>query len=114
MGIFSAEAGAIPVAARGVAIQRVLVDGWSAARAAAACGASERQVNRWVAHYRRDGMASLRDTAPADTAPLQWLRRLRLLVAGASPDRSGQAGDPVPFVAPPRAGQQQKGRLRRS
>ena len=45
-----------PTAAqRGQIVQRVLVDGWSAAQAAAAFGVSEWRVVQWVAAYRRHG-----------------------------------------------------------
>lgn len=67
----------IAPARRGQIIQRVLVDGWSAAQAAAAFGVSERRVVRWVAAYRRLGMASLRDGTMAERAAggrLLWLR----------------------------------------
>jgi Homeodomain-like domain len=43
-------------------IQRVLVDGWTSAEAAAAFDVSERQVDIWVAEFRRYGMRSLRRT----------------------------------------------------
>ena len=56
-----------PTAAqRGQIVQRVLVDGWSAAQAAAAFGVSEWRVVQWVAAYRRHGMASLRDETAAE------------------------------------------------
>ena len=53
-------------AQRGQVVQRILVDGWSTQRAAGAFGIDERLVTRWVAAYRRRGMASLRadDRAP--------------------------------------------------
>jgi len=51
----------IPAARRAQIIQRVLVDGWSPARAAEAFELKERWVADWVAAYRRRGMASLRD-----------------------------------------------------
>jgi len=41
-------------------IQRVLVDGWTTAQAAAAFGVPKRLVDSWVADFRRNGMASLR------------------------------------------------------
>jgi len=50
----------IAAAQRGQIVQRVLVDGWSTAQAAATFGLQERRVARWVADYRRDGMASRR------------------------------------------------------
>jgi len=51
---------AITTARRALIVQRVLVDGWSSAEAAAAAGVSERLVNVWVTDYRRHGMTSLR------------------------------------------------------
>ena len=54
---------AITTARRALIIQRVLVDGWSSAEAAAALGVSQRLVDVWVTDYRRHGMASLRRPA---------------------------------------------------
>ena len=51
---------AITTARRALIVQRVLVDGWSSAEAAAAVGVSQRLVDEWVADYRRHGMMSLR------------------------------------------------------
>jgi hypothetical protein len=48
------------VARRALIVQCVLVDGWTSAEAAAASGVSERQVDVWVADFRRSGMTSLR------------------------------------------------------
>jgi transposase-like protein len=47
---------------KGQIIQRVLVDRWSIAAAAAAFNIEKRFVAAWVADYRRHGMASLRNT----------------------------------------------------
>ena len=69
----------ITPAQRGQVIQHVMVDGWSPAQAAAVYGVAERQIARWVAAYRRHGMASLRDGNVADGA-WPW-RRLRALTA---------------------------------
>lgn len=66
---------------RGQIIQHVMVDGWTPEQVAAAYGIAERHVERWVAAYRRHGMASLRDDAAADGWPRRWLRRLRTLTA---------------------------------
>ena len=52
----------IPLARRALIIQRVLVDEWTSAEAAAAFDVSERQVDIWVAEFRRYGMRSLRRT----------------------------------------------------
>ena len=48
---------------RALIVQRVLVDGWTSAKVAATFGVLERQVDAWVADYRRYGMASLRREA---------------------------------------------------
>ena len=51
------------MARRALIVQRVLVDGWSTAKAASAFGVSKRLVDVWVADYRRHGMMSLRRSA---------------------------------------------------
>jgi len=56
----------ISLARRALIIQRVLVDGWTSAEAAAAFDVSERQVDVWVVDYRRHGMKSLR-RSPSQT-----------------------------------------------
>jgi hypothetical protein len=66
---------------RGQIIQRILVDGWSPAEAAAFLGVGQRQVVQWVAAYRRDGMASLRGDFASERAPARWARRLRAVMA---------------------------------
>jgi hypothetical protein len=71
----------ITPAQRGQIIQHVLVDGWSPAQAAAVYGIGELHVARWVAAYRRHGMASLRDDTAADGSSRRWRRRLRALTA---------------------------------
>jgi hypothetical protein len=53
----------ITTAQRGLLIQRVIVDEWAIAKAAATFGVPERLVAAWVADYRRHGMASLRDAS---------------------------------------------------
>jgi hypothetical protein len=62
---------------RGQIIQRVLVDGWSAAQAAEAFDIQERQIAHWVAVYRRRGMASLREDYATESLQHRWLRALR-------------------------------------
>ena len=47
-------------AQRGLIVQRVIVDGWTVAAAAAATNLPERLVAVWVADFRQRGMASLR------------------------------------------------------
>jgi hypothetical protein len=62
----SAQPRTMTVAQRALIVQRVLVDGWTSAEAAAAFGVSERKVDIWVADFRQYGMTSLR-RAPAKT-----------------------------------------------
>jgi transposase-like protein len=71
----------VAAAKRGQIIQHVLVDGWSPAQVAAVYDVSERQVTRWVAAYRRHGMASLRGDGAAEHRPRRWIWRLRSLAA---------------------------------
>jgi leucine-zipper of insertion element IS481 len=63
------------VARRALIVQRVLVDEWTSAEAAAAFGVPERQVDVWVADFRRSGMTSLR-RAPRKTLAVEILRRV--------------------------------------
>ncbi|HJU16584.1 MAG TPA: helix-turn-helix domain-containing protein [Stellaceae bacterium] len=55
----SARARTITTVEQAQIIQRVLVERWSTAEAAAAFGLEKRLVAAWVADYRRHGMASL-------------------------------------------------------
>jgi hypothetical protein len=80
-------------ARRGLIVQRVIVDGWTIARAAAAFNTPPRLVEIWVAAYRRHGMASLRH-APRRTVAAKslelWLLRpvtamLRRMSSGLRP-----------------------------
>jgi hypothetical protein len=64
----------ITVPRRALIIQRVLVDGWTSAKVAAAFGVLEPQVAAWVADYRRYGMTSLRRAA-SETLTAKILRR---------------------------------------
>jgi hypothetical protein len=83
----------ITAAERGNIIQHVLVDGWSAAQAAAAFGVEERRIAGWLAAYRRYGMASLRGGAAVESAPRRWLWLLRMLGARfAGPPGRGREG----------------------
>ena len=90
----------ITVARRALIIQRVLVDGWTSAEVAATFDVSERQVDAWVADYRRHGMTSLRRGAggpltariirptiwrPVREAALKMANVLRRLVADEPP-----------------------------
>ena len=61
------------VARRALIVQHVLVDGWTSAEAGTAFGVSERQVDVWVADFRRSGMTSLR-RVPAKTFAAEILR----------------------------------------
>jgi transposase-like protein len=69
----SAEPVTLTPAQRGQIIQRVIVDGWTSAEAAATVGVPERLVDAWVADYRRHGMASLRHV-PRKTVAAEILR----------------------------------------
>lgn len=73
-------------AQRGQVVQRILVDGWTVADAAAAAGVPERTVAAWVSDYRRHGMASLRRrrarTTAAEYLDRQLLRPVRLVFRG--------------------------------
>ena len=77
----STEPVVLTPAQRGQIVQRVIVDGWTSAEAAAAVGVPERLVDAWVADYRRHGMASLRHV-PRKTVAAEILR-LWLGTAGA-------------------------------
>jgi hypothetical protein len=81
MARLGANTSEIAAAQRGLIIQLILVDGWSPAQAAAFFDVRERHVVRWVAAYRRRGMASLRREAAADNTALRWARRLRMNAA---------------------------------
>ena len=69
----STEPVVLTPAQRGQIVQRVIVDGWTSAEAAAAVGVPERLVDAWVADYRRHGMASLRHV-PRKTVAAEILR----------------------------------------
>jgi hypothetical protein len=84
-------------------IQRVLVDGWISSKVAAAFDVSDRQVDAWVADYRRHGMTSLRQGAggpltvriirltvsqPVKEAALRMAIGLRRLLAGEPPPQT--------------------------
>src|ERR1700693_682288 len=72
--------------------ERVLGEGWSVARAAAAAGVSERTAAKWLGRYRAGGGAGLSDRSSAPTrvpsrtsqervAVIAALRRLRMTAA---------------------------------
>jgi transposase-like protein len=82
----------ISPAQRGIIVQRVLVDGWSLAEAAAAFGIAERRIAGWVAAYRRHGMASLREDAAIERPSRRWLWRLRITSARLAATLRGRLG----------------------
>ena len=102
----------IAAATRGQIVQRVLVDGWNAPQAAAVFGVRERDVVRWVAAYRRHGMASLRDELAAQRAPWRWLRRLVLAMRRAATQAEGAApsAELAPFAPSRSPSARQSGR----
>lgn len=61
-------------AGRALLVQRVVVAGWRPSDVAAAMGVSTRTVYKWVARYRLEGEAGLRDRS---SRPLRSPRRLR-------------------------------------
>jgi hypothetical protein len=71
----------LTAAQRGAIVQRVLVDGWTAAETAAASGLPEQLIADWVAEFHRRGMASLRSRQGKTVAagylhrPLWWSAR---------------------------------------
>jgi len=69
----SAQRRTVTRAQRGQIIQRVIVDGWTGAEAAAAFDIEARLIDAWVADYRRRGMASLRQT-PKNTVAAEIIR----------------------------------------
>jgi transposase-like protein len=81
----SARPRTIPLARRALIVQRVLVDGWTSAEAAGVFGISERQVDIWVAEFRRDGMRSLRRSSgkalPAEIIHIAISRPVRGLAS---------------------------------
>ncbi len=72
-----AEAAARTPAQRGQIVQRVIVDGWTCAEAAAAAGLPEQLVDAWVSAFRQHGMASLRHAARNPVAGAIVRLRLR-------------------------------------
>ncbi|HEY1260611.1 MAG TPA: helix-turn-helix domain-containing protein [Stellaceae bacterium] len=57
---YSSKQRSIGPAQRGQIVQRIIVDGWSTAAAAAAFHVPKRLVEAWLSDYRRHGMQSLR------------------------------------------------------
>ena len=116
MSRLSAETDNIAAATRGLIVQRLIVDGWSAAEAAASFGVSEQQVERWVTAYRRHGMASLRDGDAPEFAPARWARGLGRMVRQifGEPGRDIGQVEPAPLVMPRRPGDNAADRRRSS
>jgi hypothetical protein len=81
MNTASARRRTITVARRALIVQRVLVDGWTSAEAARVLGVSERQIDVWVADFRRSGMTSLRRT-PGKTIVGEFVRIILWPVRG--------------------------------
>jgi transposase-like protein len=67
----------ITPAQRGQIVQRIIVEGWSSAEAAAHLGVSEGLVDAWVADFRHNGMASLR----RDSRPTHAVKMMRLALS---------------------------------
>ena len=74
----------ISIAQRGQIVQRVIVDGWTSAQVAASFDVPKCIVDVWVADFRRNGMASLRDepgeTIAAELVHLILARPLRAIL----------------------------------
>ena len=100
----------ISAAERGRIIQHVLVDGWSPAQAAAVFEVGERQVVRWLAAYRRHGLASLRNDAALERPPRRWLRRLAAMFGRLAAELRGEDARPVRCIVLPRAGEVRRSR----
>jgi transposase InsO family protein len=77
---------------RRLLVHRVLEEGWSLAAAAEAAGVSERTARKWIARFRAEGDAGLRDRSsapkrrptrlPSDRVrAIEALRRLRMTAA---------------------------------
>jgi transposase-like protein len=66
----------INAAQRGLVVQRVIVDGWTVAAAAAAANLPEHLIATWVADFRRHGMASLHRHPRKTVAAANLRRRL--------------------------------------
>ncbi len=102
----SAKGREIAAAQRGQIIQRMLVDGWSAAQAAEAFLIEERQIARWVADYRRHGMSSLHADYAAESLHHRWIRAWRgwLLRGFGGLRRIGSRTEPAPCIVLRRTG----------
>lgn len=63
----------LAAAQRGLIVQRVLVDGRTPEEAGAPFGVDGPSVARWVAAYRRHGMAALRRENAVESGLLRWI-----------------------------------------
>jgi transposase-like protein len=74
----------ISIVQRAQIVQRVIVDGWTSVEVAAAFDVPTQLVEVWVANYRRNGMASLRQdvarTIAAEMIQLTVWRPLRAML----------------------------------
>jgi hypothetical protein len=87
-------------AKRGHVVQRVIVDGWTIGEAARAAGLDERTVARWVADYRRRGMASLREDRSRRRLRQRLILFLQALRRGVAHRRGAAAATPSDGASP--------------
>lgn len=95
----SARACPLGPAERGRIVQKIMVEGWTAAEAAAGLEVDERVVQRWVEDYRRRGMASLRESRAPGFSLLFLFARLRERVFASL--RREPRKPPPPVAIPP-------------
>lgn len=91
---------------RALLVERVRVQGWTVAKAAAAAGISERSAYKWLARHRQEGAAGLvdRSSRPRSSPrrlPEEWRQVMLELRAGWMPGRriAGQMRVPYATVA---------------
>jgi transposase-like protein len=94
-------------AERGHIIQRILVDGWTIAEAAAHLDVTEWRIRRWVVQYRHRGMASLRRELSAETLPQRWMAWMRSRLAPPARANS-RIPEPAPCIELRRSGDERK------
>lgn len=87
-------------ARRGHVVQRVIVDGWTVGEAARAEGLDERIVARWVADYRRRGMASLREDRSRRRLRQRLMLFFQALRRGVAPRLGASAAKPPDSASP--------------
>jgi len=112
MGVHLVANREVAAAERGQIIQRILVDGWTVAEAALFHQVPQRDVARWVAAYRRKGMASLHDPRAGIGLARRLAEWLRARSAGLGRRVRGESREPVlaPCVVLRRGGEQQRPR----